>query len=387
MFSYLQSVKEIVSEDIYQLGLREYLLGNVLEYISMDVRDWRQYQVRGREIYTVTIPLLHLLTTKSQWIRGGDNLNKLIKCTCEYFQTIGACKHCIAVCASLDREIKPASKEQEINRTTPTLGKLLDFEEQKDVTYWMQEVEYFFELTAEDDPQNISLRKVYEAFRTAFTSQHVDLFLERLIQYSNEHSTERNFQKRILTLALFTRLWLVGGHQFWKWILPLIEHLDPTLKHQFWLDLYKEWQFFAPSLAEHAELVEEAAHLLDTTEKKKILRELEEQGFKLVDQLGFAIFSGETEFVLDHLSAMDAKQLIALMPNMVDHLGDIEYYIGEQMSMFANFLNAQNESQLLSYLRAWKNAAPDSSQLQKTIEQIKEVHKKRKKLLRELKFL
>ena len=45
----------------------------------------------------------------------------------------------------------------------------------------------------------------------------------------------------------------------------------------------------------------------------KIILELEEQGFKLVEQLGFAIFSGETEFVLDHLSSMDAKQLIALI--------------------------------------------------------------------------
>ena len=383
MFSYLQSIKELVSEDIYQLGLKEYLLGNVLEYGSMDLRDWRQYEVRGRSVYTVTIPLLHVLTTKSQWLRGGDNLSKLAKCTCEYFETIGMCKHCVAVCASLDREIKPINIS-DITRTIPTLTKLLDFEEQKDITSWIHEVEYFFEMSAEDDPQNISLNRVYEVFKTAFTSQYAQLFVDRLNQYCTTHITERNFQKRLLSLSLFTRLWLVGGSSFWNWILPLMERIDPELRQKFWLELYSEWQFFAPSMGDNAEIVESAVKELYELEKKQILLALQERGNKLVDQLGFAIFAGETDFILEHLSSMDAKQLIALIPTMIDHLGDIEYYIGEQMSMFSNFLNTQNESQLLNYLRAWKRVAPDSAQLQKTIEQVKETHKNRKKLLKEI---
>jgi hypothetical protein len=381
VFSYLSTAKELVSEDIYQLGLKEYLLGNVLEYVSMDLRDWRRYEVRGREVYTVIFPLLHLLTTKLQWKRGADNLKQLTRCTCEYYDNIGVCKHIVAVCASIDREIKPLGDSVDQTLATPTLNRILDFESQSATRDWLHEFEYFFELDQQDDPQNLSLRRLYESLRAAFSHPDNEVFLEELSRYVQEHLREPRFQKRLLQLALFNRAWLVGGVGFWQVMLPAIEHSSAENKTAFWVDLWKEWEFFATGLVEVAPVVQASAQNLDHEEKLEILTRLREDKQQLPTLLSFAQFSGEYTFVLEHLSQMDIGRLIALLPE----LG--EYHLGEQTRTFSDFLTAKDESRLVSYLRDWKHALPDSAEYIRVVELIKTQHKRRKKLIQEIRKL
>ena len=382
MFSYLDKVKELVPHEIYQLGVREYLLGNVLEYISMDLKDWRSYEVKGREVYTVTMPLLHFLTTKLQWSRGGENLKRLSSCTCEYYDTIGACKHIIAVCASLDHEFKTSSELNPV--TTPTLSKILDFQTNSEARQWFHDFEYYLELTTEDDPQNLSIRRIYETIRASFASPHQQ-FQNNLVSYINQNLGNDEFEKRLLQLVLYTKAWLVGGYEWWKVFLPIIEHLESQKKIHFWADFWMEFEFFETSIYESVLLIQEAARELDMSEKTSILTALREKKALLPTQLSFAQFACETNFLLTNLGQMDAGGLIRLLPDMREYTQDIEFYISQQMQTVSDYLNSNNESNLIQYLELWNTSNPDSGILRETVSTIRSQHSRRKRLLSQLK--
>lgn len=388
MFSYLRAVRTLTTDDIYQLGLKEYLVGNVLDYVQLDLKNWRQYQVKGKEDFTVIVPLLHLLTTKLQWKEGGENLKKFTQCTCEYFRNIGTCKHIIAVCASLDRELKPLHNSSAENQVaTPTLTHFINLESQNQVGEWMHEFEYFFELHDEDDPQNLSLGKLYETIRIAASGDYWGALSERLHRYITSNIDDYQFQKRFSKLVLFSRAWLVAGVGWWKLLLPFFSQLQPLLLLKIWSELWKEYEFFGASIPEAIPLIQSAAQELDSTQKLEIISLLQEQAAVLATQLSFAQFSMEEGFLREHLSQMDALQLVQLLPVMEEYKHDIEYHLVNQLKTFSDFLNVSNESTLVRYLKEWRNMAPDSAEFTRVLEYIKNQHKRRKKFIGQLRGL
>lgn len=386
MFSYLEVVKSLVNEDIYQLGIKEYLVGNVLEYISLDLIDWRKYEVKGRSIYEVTFPLLHKLTPRTSWGRSSQHLKDHAKCTCEYFESFGTCKHIVAVCAALEKEIKPTRDGEEVV-STPLLSRVLEVSDRSKVNEWYNEIVDFLELPEEDDMQNASLRRVYEPVREAFSSHLIDSFVQSVSKYLDDSISSYPTQKRYVKLLLFTRAWLVAGHEWWKLFLPYLQKIQDTLQIQFWKEFWKEWPFYQQSLAESKELLLEAAEAMSEENKIAVLSLLEQDNVPLADRLEFAQFSCYYPFVIEYLPQLDITHLLQLLPKLPEHQYEIEYALSEQVRTLSDFLTTKEEPVLINALQEWREAVPDSDVLLQVMNDLKKLHKRRKKLLQKLEIL
>lgn len=385
MFSYLETAKEIVSEDIYQLGLKEYLVGNVLEYISADLVDWRKYEVKGRSVYEVVFPLLHKLTPRTTWSRASENLKNFAQCSCEYFDTFGTCKHIVAVCAAVDKEIKPRAQEQ--YAPTPLLSRVLEVNEKSQLTEWYNEIIDFLELKDEDDIQNASLRTIYEPVRIAFASPYVDQLVEMVQAYIVSNIHNFSIQKRLVKLALFTRAWLVGGRKWWDIFLPFLSQLQENLQIKFWTDFWKEWPFYSQTLEGVREELEVEAEKLSEENKQAALQILDEEKVNLADRLEFAQFICYYEFVLNHLPDLDIQHLLKLLPKVSEHHMEIEYALSEQIKTLSDFLTSKEEPFLITSIRDWKESIPDSEVIGQVVTRLKKQHFRRKKLLKQLDLL
>jgi SWIM zinc finger len=378
MFSYLTSIQQLVSTEIFKRGVRYYLDGNVVGFDKMILENWRQYKMNESDEILVKIPALHLLLGRNKLDKLTDALDEMVFCNCPYFLSGGGvCKHIIAVCNHLDNEFLGTNnpiqmdkliqgsilnnifKAESGRKVNEILGKFVEFFERSSTNlFWFEKI--IFELHREKQLAKEIMAELKSDFERKL----------RIFEYE-----KKIFLLVNPSLRLGGKLWW----DFWQELLPrfsepsqlkFYSELWGMRKAKLTLDYNEEINIFARTLIEET--------------KEKILERLKrdyENNTKL--WLDFVLSSQYVSFLVDNLDKFDAELLIGICPLMPEKRDEIDLKIAGQVRVWSDFLIAGEYDELIGTITKWANLGK-SETFMESIKYVKESHKKKIKLIKSI---
>ncbi len=374
MFSYLSSVQQLVSTDIFKRGVRYYLDGNVVQFNRMLLENWREYKMNESEETRVRIPVLHLLLGRNNLDKLSLGLEQSAVCNCAYFLAGGGiCKHIIAVCNHLDNEflgtknpvemdkliqgsilnnIFKAETGRKVNEIT---GKFTEYFERSSTNlFWFEKI--IFELYREKELSKIILNELRIDFEKRL----------RIFEYE---------KKVFLLVNPSLRL---GGKVWWNFWQELLSQFSESTQLKFWSELWGMRR--AKLTTDYNEEINKFSATLSEDTKAKILERLKrdyENNSKL--WLDFVMSSEYVGFLTDNLDKFDAGMLIDVCPLMPEKRDEIDVKIYGQIRVWSDFLTTGDYNEILDIISKWAKLGK-SEIFMEAIKYIKESHKKKKKL-------
>jgi hypothetical protein len=365
MFSYLDCVKKLVQEAIFQRGISLYLQGEVSSWHKLLLPSWRKYQVRD---YEITIPLIHELTNS----KSPEVLEYFAKCTCPYFYEYGICKHIVAICSQLDAEFLPKLEiKQEVNISN-FFDKLIETETQTNIRKFEFGIQKYLE-----SPNKIGLDWVFEFCN--LTSREPQKYQKYLNQLENQLiKICHNYDNEILVAKLLPRLFFCGGKVWWEISQDLIAQMMPKTR----LDIYFETYKFYTSGAFKNFGLEEIYSKLELLEKLELVEKIKLWNKNSQIWIDFAILSSCDDILLHIVDQLDVINLLRLLPKFPDE--ELEIYLLRQIKLWSDYLETGNYKEISEAMRAWHNISGRSHIWEQAFEYIKKSHPKKKALIAQM---
>ncbi len=381
MFSYLTSVQQLVSTEIFKRGVRCYLDGNVVGFDRMILENWREYKMNETEETKVKIPVLHLLLGRGNLDKISDGLDQNAFCDCAYYLNGGGiCKHIIAVCNHLDNEFlgtnNPIQMDKIIQgsilnnifkaeagrKSNEIMGKFAEFFERSSTNlFWFEKI--IFEFHREKELAKVVMAELKVDFEKKM----------RVFEYE---------KKIYLLVSPSLRL---GGLAWWNFWQDLLPDFSETLQLKFWSEL---WGLRKARLTtDYNDTINIFVSSLTESMKEKILERLKrdyENNTKL--WLDFVMSSQYVAFLIENLDKFDAVMLIDICPLMPEKRDEIDVKIYGQVRVWSDFLTTGDYGEIVETLTKWAKLGK-SETFMDAIKYIKETHKKKKKLMTAIRLI
>ena len=420
MFSYTQIAKEIVDSDIYNLGTRLYLDGGVGGVEKLLIDNWRIYNLKdGAKSYRVTMPVLHLILSKSKFSQAGEAILQSINCTCNYFGEFGVCKHIVAVCQSMQKEFleiegkaKLTSKERQLG--TNLIGNIFDVEQKSKIRKLQEHFEtyfaksevrsiYWFELfvhevkKTKNDTLKIPLLQkgvarsdgvfngdtVVAATSKLNSNNQYAVFLSEL-QLSFRHKL-RDYDMEKKVYYLMTVSLQIGGRFWWEFWQDLIPDFSERQRLRLWSEVYR-WKM-SRITTDYNDLIENILVNKTDLEKKQILEKLQEDYPNNLNLwLDFVLTSRYEQFLVDNLDKFDPDLLIDIAYILPEQRENIEIKIASQVRIWSDFTKSGDYTDIITTLTKWAKLGR-SDYFWETMKYTQIQHKKKPKLMGILKKL
>jgi hypothetical protein len=380
-FSYLDSVKPLVSSSVYNRGLKYFLDGEVVGHEDLTLDYWREYRVLGTNEYFIKTPLIHLALAKNKFKDASKVVQDNVSCTCGYFSQYGVCKHIVAVFAHLDQEfnLKTKATKQTIQKkqekelldsifSSEIKRQIRNFEAGFDnylVTsrnfqyHWLEE----FVVAVNNDCAN------YVEFLEDFSGQ-----IQRLIgKWENELKILNLIPK---SLIYGNKIWW----DFWSKFFPMLEERNR-------LNLYLEiWQLRILNLTGgFTDQIDDLFQHLTDSQKRYILTKLQEKFQTNKDVwLDFAFVSRFWTWFEENLNDLDPIVLIRLAQVWSEKSEEIEIQILNQVKIWSDFLQAGDYDEIIRTFQTWQLELGRSDYFEQAIEYYKQNHPKKRGFLKKL---
>ena len=380
-FSYLESVKPLVSGSVYNRGLRYFLDGEVAGWEEMTLDYWREYRVLGSNEYFIKIPILHLALSKNKFPVASKALHESVSCTCGFFQEHGVCKHITAVCASLD---------QEFNLQTKNLKTKLGQKAEKEVLDSIFEVEVkrnIRKFEAAFDNYLVTSRNFnyhwLEEFVVAVNSDKVN-YVQFLKEFAKQiEKLLGKWENELKIFNLIPKSLIYGNKVWWDFWKPTFQALEQSNRLNLYLEI---WELRSLNLtSDFTPEIDDLFRNLKDTEKKFILVKLQEkfQNSKEI-WLDFAFAARFWPWFEENLPDLDPLILIKIAQIWPEKNEDIELQILNQVKIWADFLQVGEYEDIVKTFSTWQRQLGRSDYFEQAILYFKETHPKKRKFLKNL---
>ena len=388
MFSYLQTVQELVPIEILQRGQKLYLNKGVLSNNDMVLDFWRVYLIRGTsrtDEFRVTIPLLHLALNQKKWPQAPKALEETTTCECPYYEEYGVCKHIVCVCAAIDDEFnfQNLKKGQESSTNNQIVGdvfgQILEAQTQKEENQWLKN----FEIVIVNPSWHDKSRWLSQMTTQIRTSPENYLEFWILLKKTAEDYS-KVFEKERSCLNLAVETLIFDGEMWWKFWQDLIADSDFQNAKYFWLRII-QWQSDININRIFKELMTFARQKYSDAQKLQIL-ELTTTQNKLSpkSQLKIAMDFQILSWLKDNLDKIDPSNLLDIVELFPDEAEKIELNIYNQLLEWIDLLPSGEGEEVLEVMLKWKKVLGNSDLLQDLGKYIGTNLKRRKNFVREV---
>jgi|688.fasta_scaffold134026_2 hypothetical protein len=381
MLSYLQSVQKLIHPSIYQRGIKLYLDGSVAGFEELTLDYWRIYKVIGTDEYLIKIPLLHLALDRQKFAHSREALEEVVTCTCPYFLDHGVCKHIVAVCASLDKEFDTnlQATKTKINRhqTEQILDQIFEAEKTRNTREFQESLEFYLQSSGSSDYRwfeefVISVNQSPKDYSSVLDNLH-DIVKRNLANYDQERKIVPLISKSLLFGDI---LWW----DFWQKHLPAI-HENRKLEL-----LVEIWEMrFVGLLKNFQEKVDDHFKNLQSLQKQYILEILQKNfEHKREVWLEFCFASKFWEWFEKNLLDLDPEILIKVAEYWPEKQEELEQLISQKVRVWIDFLQPQNQDELVSVFNLWLLKLGGGEEYQLTVDYLKQIHKKKFGLIKKI---
>ena len=380
MFSYLDTVHELVSEQIYARGIKYYLEGKITKQEDLILDFWRLYSTVEEGIW-VQIPILHLALDQSKYPKSSEALQQVVSCQCAYFQEFGICKHVVAVCASLEQEFKLSKNQIENTKkvdqktTESILDNLFDVDIQKKHRRWITRLESYLNTSGYEKPSWFD-EVILEVSKDS--GSHFK-FLESLKIMVDAGLSTWEIELRIITLIKESLYF--GGKVWWEFWYPFFERLESHNKYKLWIAL---WKMYIVGIFKdyQDQFLHAIVNDLDPQLKLEVLEGLEKEfSEKPKVWIDFAIASKNTDWLTKNLDQLEPLILLQIYNSLPDYQDEIEQRIYNQIKIWVEFLPVGEYDELIKTIKTWLKVVGRSDRYEMLCRYIKEIHGKKKKLM------
>ncbi|GAB4146476.1 MAG: hypothetical protein OHK0017_06990 [Patescibacteria group bacterium] len=429
MFSYSKAIQEVTTEAVFARGIKYFLFKKIKSKRNLSLNNWREYEVRGeKEIYRVRIPVVHLIQNVADNQDLGSILEEFAQCNCAYFQDFGICKHIAAVCADLDDEfeLSHAKKkvEQKITQNhlqSNLLDKIFGAHQSR------KHQEYTTYLFKENAPSLLSRDMVYEledelqsnGFSSEIQPDYL-IFEEQLFnqeisddpQINNENlenwykSKIPDYGRSLLGLLNQSILPCLGYYKEEKKVLILLDKITPFWRYpqslsiclnwakcmtpenqarvhyllyrlaftgmasSFWTDQYLRFLSNVPLSPAVSERVMEL--LVETFSSTALIT------------VNFAFLGKNEDWFRENLDELDNNFLTKAIRVLPDEFERIDLNLKNRAWTWIEYLQADTKEyeNLSQFLHDWNENLGLTENLQETLSYIKQLHAKKKGLLK-----
>jgi hypothetical protein len=383
MFSYLEVAQKLVSREIYGRGIKYYLEGKVLRYDELVLDFWRLYQVsENHENVLVKIPLLHLALSQHKYDQADKALSEVTTCNCSYFQEYGACKHIVAVCASIEQEFglnkKPAVQNKNTEKKVDSLLEtIFEAETDKKTRRWLSQIEAYIYSSTPADPNwfDEAIGEVANDNTTylEFQNSFKDIILEAL----------KTWEAELRVINLIKQSLYFGGKFWWRFWQPYLDRLEDSNKLKLWVAI---WKMYIVGVFKEfqEEFLMQLRQLSDVT-KKDVLDVLKKEftGQSKV-WINFAIESHFSLWLQANLDIFDPLNLLKIYFILPDEQDEIERRVYKQIKIWSDFLQPGNYKDVVDTMKKWETSVGRTDMYEMALKYIKDNHGKKKKLILEI---
>jgi len=382
-FSYLRIVQKVTEKYTYQRGLRFFLDGRVESGTKMILQNWQSFNVIGRKkVYTVKMPLLHLLLPVRDFQAGEKALEESVLCNCEYFEINGVCKHIVAVCAHLDKKFGIKKTKRIGNKSL--INTFFEVEQKKKYKKWIEDFQYYIEVQGLQDESDILSQTMESIVSEAFqdTTKYKEV-LNKLGQIAQDSLVNYQKEKRIANLISNKRFLLLANNSWWKFWKPIFGQMEEKNKLQI---LQKLWAIYINSPNQLSDLREDLIDInrkLDEKQKNKIIEYVAENSYSNENallQLALDILC--KTYLEKKIELLDPIFLIKLVQIAPDYTEAIEIKLLNQVKLWSDFLQLGHYDEIVDVMKKWKSTLGWSEIFQEAEQYIRLSHKSKRKLIK-----
>jgi hypothetical protein len=375
-FSYSKSIQKEVPKSIFDLGIKLYLEGKILNYSKLSLENWRDYKVLDMDVYFVRMPIIHFLLPKSDYQKTSEVLNQFVVCQCLYFKDFGLCKHVVAVCHSLEKEFFEVDKGQSKVQKPMDLS-ILDnvfvVEQKSKQTKLSASLDTYFAQS------NLNNTFWWEQFIFDYQKNYLDYgeFQTSLPKYFDSKLVDFDNEKKVFNLAIISLR--LDGIRWWKFWCELLPSFGSKNQLKFWSEVWK--MRFAVLTRLYDNLINSTVRNLPDESKGQILEQLKlDFENKSEIWLDFVISSIYRSFLSKNLDYFDPETLIDICYLLPEDREQIETRILDKIRVWSDFLPVGEYYELQRLLTKWKTLGY-SDYLDEAIKYITVQHKKKPKLM------
>jgi len=372
MFSYLKVVQDLVDQGVYARGVRAYLEGKVSKPVDKILDFWRDYQVYDRHTHNVTIPLFHLAVDRKKWGSVSEAFVETVKCDCEFFEEYGACKHIVAVCASIEDEFVP-KKAYQSEEDEPVLDNIFLAQNQKDTRLWQSKIENYFEGST-----NIATFASTMATTINSDSDNYEALIEFLKIQANNALIDYHKEKKLIKLITFI---LGYGHLFWWNVFEeYFVKIDQKYIAQIVLEL---WEYHVAGVSKgYEDQLKAFLTNLGDPKKQEVIDSIKlryPNTSKIL--IEFVFFAKCDVYISKNLDKLDPKTLLRAVEIVPEEAENIEIRIYNQIRIWIDFLVVGEYDDLIEIFNIWKKIFGYSNDYQNALKYLVQSHPKKRSLI------
>jgi len=381
VFSYLETVKDLVNPGIQARGVRYFLDGFVGGYEEMVLDFWRLYKVSGSQTYAVKFPLIHLALSPSKFNFAAKAIQESAECDCPYYFENGICKHIVAVCAALDQEfdLKLAKSKQNIAKKEST--ELLETIFEADKTKQIRRFESNFEgYLLSSRLNNFRWLEVF-CWAVIDSPQEYAEYLSRFKTIISRYLSD--FDKEQKILKMIPKSLIYGKKIWWDFWHANFPQIGSKKLFDLWAEI---WELRMLNLAgEFQEQVDQELSQMEDSEKDEILQRLQ-QKFNFnkdfwIEYLFVCKYWAWFEKNLNTLDPQNLFRVVSIWPEMQDLVEQIVY---QQAKVWADFLQPQSYDEVVELFKNWEDKIGRTEIFERALDYFKDLHPKKKSLLKKL---
>jgi hypothetical protein len=382
MFSYLEILKDQVSQTVFSKGLKVFFSGKVIFLDNLYLEDWRVYKVLGnyQSEYLVKIPILHLLLNKNNFDKAGLALSQVASCECEYFLNNGLCKHIVAVSAALEDEFITKAKTSQTNvkviEPTNLLDQIFEVDLVKQKSKWTNSLWELF------NTKNNLNHQIYEFLEIVpkFPKNYTD-FLDNLILESKKALT--SYESELKLLKLIEQSWTTNGKFWFHFWLKFLKDFSNKRQVEIW---QKAWvKYYVGSFFEFKDVFLAQIQELSSDLKNQILEKLKNKHQNSPEiWLSFVINSKNYDWLETNLQNLDPEYLLEIVKILPEESEKIEILISNKIKTWSDFLVPDQYQNFITTMQSFKKYFGLSESYQNTYNYIKANHARKKSLLKAL---
>jgi hypothetical protein len=377
MISYLNSVKSIVNQGVYNRGIRLYLDGKVSRPTTMVLDNWRKYKVTGSiGSYCIKMPLLHLTLDQNNFDKAGSAISEVSTCECEYYYSYGACKHIVAVCASIDKEFDLEARitfdTQKADRTS-VLDNIFEAEKVKKHRKWYEVIEMYL------IREHLNYFYLDEISKTLADEplDHDDFLLgmSKIVELAIG-----TYTKEKLLIKIILETILVGKKIWWDFWFPYLMRFDERNKTRLFVGLWKiRWLSGAKTYRDE---LDRLLVSMKNKEKQLIFEQLKND-FENQREiwLEYCFVSKYYSWLEENIDNLDPFNIIKLCLNLPEKREELEFKVLNQVKVWADFLQVGKYTEIIDFFAYWQQTLGRSEVYEEAVKYFQTNHPKKKKLL------
>ena len=384
IFSYTNIAKNLTSIDIFNLGIRSYLDGNVSNPKPIGIEYWSKYSVKDNKYeFIVILPILHiLLQNNTQKLDTKTLFLELVKCNCAYFCEFGnnsdgvICKHIVAVAQKVQKDyleiegkaiLKPKLAEKSV------LDNFFEAELSVKTKKLQQQFDSYF---AKSETQNIYWFEQF-IFIAKKETQQYSQFLSNIKQVFLSQIKDYDQEKKLY--YLMTSSLRLGGLFWWNFWQEFIPYFSQRQQLRLWSEVWRNR--FSRLTSEYDTQINNYIQQESDEYKQKILDKLKEDYENNADLwLDFVMSSKYEKFLVENLSKFDPELLLEICDILPKKREEIEIKIMNHIKIWSDYTMAGDYSELEKVLTKW-SVLGKSDYFYEATKHIKTAHKKKSKLM------